>query len=141
MEEACSSTLEFVVSAILPIAENIHQLAAGVYKAQEEVANVQLELNLQIVELRLKAQPSTPPEVIEQHHCAIQSALEAIEHVVQDCMGLLDQPLFTLTSLQEDPMLQPLETEVRELQQAYDNVRSTAQTVALTQRLAKMREA
>jgi len=38
-------------------------------------------------------------------------------------------------------MLQKLEIEAWELQQAYDNVRGTAQTVALTHRLAKMREA
>lgn len=102
---------------------------------------VQLELNLQIAELRLKAQPSTPPEVREQRHCAIPSGLEAIEHVVQDCTGLLDQSLFTLRSLQEDPTIQRLETEAWQLQQAYDNIRGTAQMVALTQRVAKMKEA
>jgi len=53
----------------------------------------------------------------------------------------LDQSLFTLTSLQEDQILQQLETEAQYLQQAYDNVRGTTQMVALTQRLAKMRVA
>jgi len=38
----------------------IHRLAAGVREAQEEMTKVQLELNLQITELWLKAQPSTP---------------------------------------------------------------------------------
>jgi len=70
-----------------------------------------LELNLQIVELWLKEQPSTPSEVREQHHRAIQSGLEVIEHVVQEFMGLLDQSLFTITSLQEDPTIQNLEIE------------------------------
>lgn len=76
---------------------------------------VQLELNLQIAELRVKVQPSTPLKVKEKCHCTIQLGLEVIEHVVQDYMGLLDQSLFMLTSLQEDPTLQLLETEAREL--------------------------
>ena len=38
-------------------------------------------------------------------------------------------------------MLQQLEAEARELQWAYDDVQGTAQVVALTQRLAKIREA
>lgn len=65
MEEAYSSILELAMLMVLPTAEKIHQLAAGVRKAQEEATKVQLELNLQIAELRLKVQPSTPREVRE----------------------------------------------------------------------------
>jgi len=46
-----------------------------------------------------------------------------------------------LTSLQEHPTIWKVETEVRELQKAYDIVRWTAQMVAITQRLTKMKEA
>lgn len=141
MEEAYSSILELVVTATLPTTENIHQLETGVHKTQEEATKVQLELNVQIAELRLKAQPSTPPKVREKCHHTIQLGLEVIEHTVQDCMRLLDQSLFMLTSLDEDPTLQQLETEAQELQQAYDTIRGIAQMVALTQWLAKMREA
>lgn len=56
-------------------------------------------------------------------------------------MGLLDQSLVTLTSLQEDPMLQQIETKALELQKAYDTVWGNAQTVTITQWLARMREA
>lgn len=90
MEEAYSSISELAMLAALPTVEKIHQLASGVHKAQEEAVKVQLELNLQIAELRLKVQPSTSLEVREQCHCTIQSGLEAIEDVVQDYMGLLD---------------------------------------------------
>ena len=41
----------------------IHKLATGVHDTRTKMAWVQLELNLQIMELQLKAQPSTPPEV------------------------------------------------------------------------------
>lgn len=55
MEEACSSIPKLVVPATLPTVEKIQQLEVGVHKTWEEVTKVQLELNLQISELRLKA--------------------------------------------------------------------------------------
>jgi len=73
--------------------------------AQEDATKAQWELNLKSMELRLKAQPPTPPEVREQFRDKIQAGLEVIKRAVQDCSGLLDQPLFTLTSLQDDPTL------------------------------------
>lgn len=54
---------------------------------------------------------------------------------------MLDQVFDILTSLQEDPNIHCLEIEVCELQQQYDNVRGMAQTIILTQRLAKMQHA
>ena len=52
--------------AKLAVAERVHRLVAGVCEAKEEMEKVQLELNLQITKLRLKAQPSMPPEVREK---------------------------------------------------------------------------
>ena len=43
--------------------------------------------------------------------------------------------------MQEDPNIQRLEIELRELQKHYDEVKGTTRTVALTQRLAKLQEA
>ena len=43
--------------------------------------------------------------------------------------------------MQEDPNVQRVETEVSELQQRYNEVKGIAQTVTLTQRLAKLQEA
>jgi len=64
---------------------------------------VQPELNLQITELQMKVQPSTPPEVKEQRVSMIQTGLEEIGRAVQDCTNMLDQAFDVLTSLQEDP--------------------------------------
>lgn len=94
----------------LPTTKRVHRLAVRVYEARDEMTKVQLELNLQIAELRLKVQPSMPPEVREQCAHAIQTGLEKIGQGVQDCTGMLDQPLTMLTYLQEDPNLQCLET-------------------------------
>lgn len=60
---------------------------------------------------------------------------------MKECSDVLDQSLLMLTSLQEDPTLQRLQIEARELQQTYDNFRGTAQMVSIMQCLAKMREA
>ena len=51
---------------------------------------------------------------------------------------MLEQALTILTHLQEDPNLQHLEIEARELQQEYNNVQGTMQMVALTQRLTRV---
>ena len=53
----------------------IHRLAAGVCEVQDKMAKVQLELNLQIAKLQLKAHLSTPPEVREQHVSTITSGM------------------------------------------------------------------
>ena len=84
---------------------------------REEMAKVQLELNLQIVELRLKVQPSTTPEVREQRANTITSGMKEISGAVKDCTKMLEESFKALTTLQEDPNIQCLETEVRELQQ------------------------
>lgn len=51
---------------------------------------------------------------------------------------MLEEFFAVLTSLQEDPNIQCLEMEERELQVQYDNVHRMTQTVVLTQQLAKL---
>ena len=101
----------------------------------------QLELNLQIAEMQLKAQPSTPLEIIEQRASTIAAGLEEIGGEVRDYTGMFKQALEVLTNLQEDPNIQCLEIEVHEYQQQYDSVKGTAQTVVLTQWLVRMQQA
>lgn len=93
------------VLAKLPTSEQVHRLATRVRKAREETKKVQLELNLQIAELRLKEQLSTPPEVKNQCTHTIQMGLEQIIQVTQCCTRMLEQALTILTHLQEDPNL------------------------------------
>ena len=64
----------------------------------------------------------------------------AIDNVVAYCTRLFES-FEVLTSLKEDPNVQRLETEVRELQQRYEEVKGTVCTVALTHRLVKLQEA
>ena len=101
----------------IPIETRIERLAVGVHEAREEMAKVQLELNLQIAKLWLKAQPSTPPEVREQCANAITTGMEEISNAVKDCTKMLEQSFEVLTTLQEDLNIQHLEIEMHNLQQ------------------------
>lgn len=71
VEEAFRHIPKLEISIDLPIGIQIQKLASGFCEAKDDAMRIQLDLNLQIVELRLKAQPSTPPEVKEKHHGAI----------------------------------------------------------------------
>jgi len=65
VDDTCRSILELAILEDLLVKVQINRLATRVHKAREEMTKVQLELNLQIIELRLEVQPSTPPKVRE----------------------------------------------------------------------------
>ena len=132
--------LELTIMVNLPVEVRIHSLVSGVHDTREEMKRVQLKMNLQITEIWLKVQPSTPPEIREKHANTIAVGLEGIGGAVCDCMNMLEHALEVLVTLQEDPNIQQLETEACELQQQYKNIRGTAQTVVLTQRLVSMQQ-
>lgn len=130
--------LELAIQAEEPAEMHIRKLPARACKAKEEISKVQLELNLQIAELQLKAQPSTPPKVKKQCTSTITTTIAEVNGAVKDCTKLFKELFEVLTTLQEGPNIQCLETEAREVHQKYDEVKGTTQTVALTQRLARM---
>lgn len=51
--EACSSAQEFEIVEDLPIETQIYTLATKFSKTKEEATRIQLELNAQIIDLRL----------------------------------------------------------------------------------------
>lgn len=51
VEEACQMVLELDIQAEEPVEACVRKLATGVHDAQTEMARIQLELNLQIIEL------------------------------------------------------------------------------------------
>ena len=79
---------------------HVCKLSTGVRDAHTQLAKVQLELNLQIADLQLKTQPSTPPEVKEQRTTTVTEAIAAIDSVVVDYTQLFEQSFEVLTSLQ-----------------------------------------
>ena len=48
VEEACQMVLELAIQGEEPVEAHIQKLAAGVREAKEEMAKVQLELNLHV---------------------------------------------------------------------------------------------
>lgn len=101
IDDACRSVPELAMPA-----ERAHRLVVRVREAREEMIKVQLELDLQITELKLKVQSSTPLEVREKCTHAIQIGFEKIGQVTEGCTEMLQQALTILTHLQEDPSLQ-----------------------------------
>ena len=63
--EACRSIPKLDISKDALVEERIQKLIARVCEARSELAKVQLELNLKIIELALRDQPSTLLEVKE----------------------------------------------------------------------------
>lgn len=121
--EACRTVSELHIPEEAPLEAKIRKLAAGVRNAKIEVARVQFELNMKITELELKSQPSTPLEVREQREVVVKDAIANIDAAVVDCTMLFEQAMEIVTTLQEDPNLQRLNTKTGELQQQYDEVR------------------
>lgn len=120
---------------------HVYELAIRVCDARAQMSRVQLEKNLKSAELKLKAQPSTPLEIREQRTTVVTTTMAVIDSAVEKCMQLFEQSFEVLTTLQEDLNLERLEIEVHDLQQRYDEVKGTTQTVALTKRITQMQEA
>ena len=55
MEEACEMVLELAIQAKELVEVHVQKLAAAVHEEKEEMAKVQVELNLQIAKVQLKA--------------------------------------------------------------------------------------
>lgn len=111
IDNACQCISELDILADIPVEAWIHRLATWVHEAREEMTKVQLELNLQITELRLKAQLSTASEVREQWASTIIMRLEEIRGAVRDSTSMLEESLEVLITSQEDPNIQRLETK------------------------------
>jgi len=83
----------------------VRKLVAGVCDTHTKLEKVKLELNLKIIELQLKAQPSTPPEIKEQHESTVRYTITAVDSTIKDCTIVFEQSLEVVTSLQEDPTM------------------------------------
>lgn len=115
VREACRMVPELAIPKEAEVDEQVYKLAIGVRDARTDLAKVQLELNLQIAGLQLKAQPSTPPEVKDQHATVVTEAIAVVDSAIADYTQLFEKLFEVLKSLQEDPNVQWLETEAQEL--------------------------
>ncbi len=74
-------------------------LTARVLDARTKLAKVQFEMNLKIMELELRAETSTPPEVREQCEAAVKDEAAAVDATVKECTSLLQRSLKIVTIL------------------------------------------
>eukprot|EP00253_Pinus_taeda_P028291 PITA_28291 len=89
--EACRTVLELHIPEEAPMEAKILKLAAGVRDAWTKMAKVKFEPNLKITKLKLREQPSTPPEVREQREAAVKNAVAVADSAVEKCTALFEQ--------------------------------------------------
>lgn len=87
-DETCRKVPALAIPEVVPIDVQVQKLTTGVRDTHIELAKVQLELNLKIVELQLKAQPSTLPEVREQCAISVTNVMAAVVSAVANYMFL-----------------------------------------------------
>lgn len=113
--KACRTISELHIPEDTMVNARIQKLTIGVCGARTELPKVQFELKFKITGPRLKAKPSTPPDVREQREASIKDAIATVDAIVKDYTTLFEQSLEVVTNLQEDPNLHRLEIEEREL--------------------------
>ena len=107
---------------------------------KEEISKVRFELQLQISELQLKLQPTTPPKVREQCEATIKANMNTLEDAIKGCSQLFEKTMEMWTSLQEDPHLQKIEAYIEEKQVQFDEIRAKAWTLAPVQSFTRLRK-
>lgn len=78
---------------------SIHKLAIWMHNARIEMVRVQLELNLEITELQVKAQPSTLSEVKDQRANTVIEAIAMVDSAVADYTQAFEKLFKVLMSL------------------------------------------
>lgn len=89
--EAWKIVLEMHIPEEASLEAKIRKLAVGVCNNKIEVFKVLFELNLKIIELELKSQPSTPWEVKEQREATMKDGVVTVDAMVVDCMCFLSK--------------------------------------------------
>lgn len=85
----------------------------AVKDSKEEVKNVKIELQMKIIELQIKLQPTRPPEVHEQSEEEVKVVMYIIEAIVKDCIRIFYDVMEIQDSLQEDLHMQTIKENIR----------------------------
>ena len=101
---------------------------------------MQFKYEMKLSEVKMKLQPTTLQEVREQRQTNLKTAMASISTAVVDCGKLLDEILQIWTLLQEDPNVQKLQEQIQQKQQQWEDIRSSAKTLLISQNLAKINE-
>lgn len=95
--EACKTIPKLYIPKEESLEAKIRKFYASACDAKTEVEKVQFELNLRIIEIKLKSQPSTPTEVKEQQEAIVKDGVVAIDVVAADCTALYQKSMEVFT--------------------------------------------
>lgn len=95
----------------------VRKLATAVCTLKEKVDNVTFDLQMQIAKLQLNLQPITLSEVQEQRGMVIKESMAELDVAIQGSDQIFIHAMGIWDTLQEDPMLQYLNKEIRETKQ------------------------
>lgn len=98
------------------------------------------EFEHQIVDLHLKSQPETPPEVRSKRVDEVKQGTKSIVVAVTQCGQRLEEAMGVWTSVQNDPMVQQLCNELRVKEQQFVDIQMVAPTLVIAQHLARLAE-
>lgn len=90
VEEAYQMVLELAIQGEELVEVLVCKFSIGVHETQVEKAKVRLDQNLQIVELQLKAQPSTLLQIREQCTTSVTIEMVTVDSVVEDYMQIFE---------------------------------------------------
>jgi len=88
--EACRTISELHILEEVSLEANIRELAPGVHDAKIEMTKVQFELNLKIIDLELKPQPSTPLEAREKCEVVVKDVVVVVDAIMVDYTTLFE---------------------------------------------------
>lgn len=88
MDEACHIVLEMDIPKAEPVEMRVQKIAMGMCNTRKKLAKIQMELNIKIIELQLKAQSSNLLEAMEHCMTTMADVIEVVASALMDCMTL-----------------------------------------------------
>lgn len=113
--EACRTVQELQIPQEKLLEAKIQKLVIGIHDAKAQVAKVQFKLNMKIIELELRSQLSTPPKFREQRKAVVKEGIATMDDVFVNFTTLFEQAMEVVTTMQEDPTMQILNTNIYKL--------------------------
>jgi len=79
--------------------EKLQKLVAVVKESKVKVNKVKFELEIQIMELQMRLQPTTPPKFCEQHEADIKATMENVATTFKDFIHIFKDTMEIWASL------------------------------------------
>lgn len=98
------------------------------------------DLHIQIIELQLKLQLTTPLDIRDKCKASIRTHRENLDVAVKDFSELFKETLELWASLQEDPQVTKIKVSIQDKQLKYDEIKETWRTLVPVQQFSSLKE-